>query len=135
MSGSGDGPVLIPAEGARFVLVSSLPADDPAQVFVQELAAQLTIDGPAPVVAAQGRVELPVPDGEGRDEETERTTFIGPLRTGEDVSERLSTIDDLDLAAGVAALVLATEDAGEARTGHYGVGADATRLLPAPESE
>jgi hypothetical protein len=134
VSSSGDEPVLIPAEGARFVLVSSLPAEDPAQMFVQGLAAQLTIDGPAPVVAAQGRVELPAPDGERRDEETERTTFIGPLRTGEDVSERLSTIDDLDLAAGVAALVLATED-GDARTGHYGVGADATRLLPAPESE
>ena len=134
-SGSGAESVLLPSNGVRYVFVSALPSEDPAQTFLQGLAAQLTIDGPAPVVAAQGRVELPVPDGEERDEEAERTTFVGALRTGEDVSERLSTLDDLDLAAGVAALILATEDVGDARTGHYGVGADATRLLPAPEAE
>lgn len=121
--------VPLPDGGARFVLISARSADDPGQLFAQALAQQLTAAGRAPVVAAQGAVELesegePVPDSEAR------TTFVGPLRGPDDVAERLSTVDDLDQPAGLAALVLAVADLGDGRLGHYGIGPGADRLLP-----
>lgn len=130
--GDGDGPVLPPVAGARYVLVSSLPPDDGGQLFAQALAEQLTVDRVAPLVAAQAEAEIAAPDSESLSESEARTTFVGALRSGDDVAARLSTVDDLDHAAGLAALVLALRDVGEERVGHYGVATGADRLLPAP---
>ena len=41
-------------------------------------------------------------------------------------------MDDLELFEGRAAVVLAVEDLARGVVGHYGLGEDAQRLLPAP---
>jgi len=58
--------------------------------------------------------------------------FTVPLRRNKDVSERLSTVDNIGDFAGRLAAVLAIVDLGEGHTGHYGTGPGAQRLLPAP---
>jgi hypothetical protein len=63
----------------------------------------------------------------------QRISFVGPLRDDEVLSTRLSTIDDMESAAGIVALVLATEDLADLKVGHYGISSTASRLLPAPE--
>jgi hypothetical protein len=55
---------------------------------------------------------------------------VGPLRENKDAASRLSTVDDLESPMGQAATVLALADLGASRTGHFGVGPGAQRLLP-----
>ena len=45
---------------------------------------------------------------------------------------RITTVDNLDTAAGQAAVVLALRSLGVGPVGHFGVATGATRLLPAP---
>jgi hypothetical protein len=52
------------------------------------------------------------------------------LRGDDELSTRLSTVNRIDDFAGQLAVVLALQDLGEARVGHYG--RDAQRLIPAP---
>ena len=59
-----------------------------------------------------------------------RAVFVGLLRN--DASARLSTVDNLESPMGQTATVLALEDLGVPRYGHYGVGPGAQRVLPAP---
>lgn len=127
---AGSDRVLLPSEGLRIVALSG---DDPGsgpQLISLALLDELTADASAPVVAAQGPVEVEDEDGEPAAESVQRTTFVGPLREGELTRDRLSTVDCLDTPSGMAALVLAVEDAGALRLGHYGVAPGASRLLP-----
>lgn len=124
--GSPDDPVL-PAGDARMLAVSGTGAVVPPEDLLVPLLAELAETAPVPIVA--GAIVARTAD------EDERDDFVGPLRDGE-VGERLSTVDDLETFAGWAAAVLALEDAGDGRFGHYGVGDDADRLLPVlPEPE
>ena len=61
-----------------------------------------------------------------------RTVFVGPIRDDDALSDRVSTVDDLESFAGWAGVVLALEDLASGQLGHYGVGDGADRLLPAP---
>jgi len=136
LPGSGDERVLLPAGGSRFVAVSgALPEAGPS-LFAAVLLDEMVAGGPAPLVAAQGEVDLP--DGadgkEPASEDQRRSSFVGPLREGELTRDRLSTIDDLDTAAGLVALVLSVEDLGAQRLGHYGVASGAARLLPGADT-
>jgi hypothetical protein len=128
--GASDGPVLLPGAGARFVVVSNALPDSGPGLIASGLLDQVVADGTAPVVAAQGLADLTTTDGPASDD-ARRTTFVGPLRDGELTRDRLSTVDDLDTAAGLAAVVLALEDLSIPRVGHYGSAPSATRLLPA----
>lgn len=132
MPGAPDPRVLLPPTSVRYVLVSGLAPAAGAAVFAQGLAEELASAGPPAAVAVQGAT--PLPDGERGpvSEDARRTAFVGPLREGEVTKDKVSTIDDLDLAAGRAALVLAVADLGEGRVGHYGVAPGASRLLPPP---
>jgi hypothetical protein len=134
LPGSGDERVLLPGADARYVVVSGAPADAGPSVFAAALLEEAVADGVAPMVAAQGATDLPDVDGVPASEDARRTTFVGPLREGELTRDRLSTVDDLDIAAGLAATVLAVEDLGAARTGHYGVATGSARLLPGSDT-
>jgi Copper transport outer membrane protein, MctB len=134
LPGAAEGPVLLPGADARYVIVSSTQPDAGAQLFATALLDEVVADGVAPVVAAQGEVDLTTPDGPAP-EDTRRTSFVGPLREGETTRDRLTTVDNLDTAAGLAALVLAVEDLADLRTGHYGVAPGAARLLPGADPE
>jgi hypothetical protein len=56
--------------------------------------------------------------------------FVGLLRNDSALGAHVSTVDDLDSPMGQAAAVLALDDLGIGRTGHFGVGPGAQRLLP-----
>lgn len=130
LAGAADDRVLLPPAGTRYVVVSGILPDAGPQLFASALLDEVVAAGVAPVVAAQGEVDLRDADGVPASEDARRSTFVGPLRTGEVTRDRLSTVDDLDTGAGLAAAVLAVEDLGKLRTGHYGVASGAARLLP-----
>ena len=52
------------------------------------------------------------------------------MRNDAALNSHLSTVDDLESPMGQAASVLALDDLGFGRTGHFGVGPGAQRLLP-----
>jgi hypothetical protein len=125
--GSDGDEVLVAGSSLRIVVVATDEPGSPAGDLVADLIAELASDGPVPVVVAQGPA-----DDDDLDEGEARTTFLGPLRDDEDLAARVSTLDTLDTAAGLAGLVLAVEDLGAGTIGHYGLGPGASRLLPAP---
>lgn len=135
LAGAADDRVLLPPADARYVVVSGVLPDEGAQRFAAALLDEVVAAGFAPVVAAQGEVDLRDADDAPASEDARRSTFVGPLRTGELTRDRLSTVDHLDTAAGLAAAVLAVEDLGTQRTGHYGVASGAARLLPGADPE
>ena len=109
----------LPAAGLRVVLVSGAGAD----VADDELALPLAValgQSSARLVAAEA----------GQDTPGGRAVFVGLLRKDTSVGPRISTVDDLESSRGQAAVVLALADLGAPRTGHYGVGPGAERLLP-----
>ncbi len=129
VSGTSEARVLLPGSAARYVVVGGALPEAGPQLIASALLAELVAAGPAPVVAAQGDVDLRDEKGPAP-RDARHTTFVGPLRGEEQTKSRLSTIDDLDSAAGMAALVLAVEDLGAGRVGHYGSTGSAARLLP-----
>ena len=132
--GAQPGPVLLPGAGARYLVVSGTGAPEGPQAFAAAVLDELAAEGPVRVVAAQGPVDLEQ-EGEPASEDARRTTFVGPIRDGELTRERISTVDDIDTAAGLAALVLAIEDLAVPTIGHYGVAPGASTLLPGPVAE
>lgn len=60
----------------------------------------------------------------------EEAGLSATLRGDDELSTRLSTVNRIDDFAGQLAVVLALEDLGEGRVGHYG--RDAQRLIPSP---
>ena len=110
----------LPVAGTRYVVVSGAGAevgDDALALPLVQTFAQAS----ARVVAAES----------GEDTQGGRAVFVGRLR-GDVVSARLSTVDNLDSPMGQTATVLALEDLGVPRFGHYGVDRSAQRILPAP---
>lgn len=130
LPGSGDERVLLPGASVRYVLVSSVGAASGPQLTAASIIESMTATGPAPVVAAQGLAPVVSSGKASASEDEARTTFIGPFREDETMLGRLSTVDDLDTGTGLLALVLAVEDLGVPRTGHYGVAPGASTLLP-----
>jgi hypothetical protein len=129
--GAEDDLVRLPAENLRIVIVSGPGAGvRPSQVLVP-LLFDFASEGPIPVVAVEPSLE-PV---EGEDAEAPESLVV-TVREDEDLRQRVSTVDDLDRAAGTVATVLATVDADPASPviGHYGLG-DGTDLLPPAEEE
>ncbi|MET0727911.1 MAG: copper transporter [Acidimicrobiales bacterium] len=135
-SGSTDDRVLLPAAGLRYVVASGAEPGSGPQLMAAALLEEMAAEGPAPVVAAQGETDLPDDeDGTPASEDERRTSFVGPIREGELTQDRVSTVDSLDMASGVAALVLAVEDLAADRVGHYGVAPGASRLLPGTDPD
>lgn len=61
-----------------------------------------------------------------------RGTVAGLVRDHDDLADRVSTVDDLDLVQGRVATTLALADLRNGVRGHYGYGSDADRPLPEP---
>lgn len=125
----GDGDVVrLPASGLRIVVVSGPDASVPLGDAMMPMLTDLTSDGqPAPVVAVEpSRVPEEQTDG---DEPAERLVDI--IRDDGNLSNYVSTVDNLDRVAGRVATVLALVDArpGAPKIGHYGT-EDGTELLP-----
>ncbi len=108
----------LPLANTRYLVVSGAGAevgDDVVALPLVQAYAQAT----GRVVAAES----------GVDSDGGRAVFVGRLR-GDALSGRLSTVDNLESPMGQAAAVLALEDLGVPRFGHYGVGPGAQRIVP-----
>lgn len=116
-------PVLDP--GARVVAVSDPAAVVPDDELMIPLVRALT-------AFRSDLVSLPVLAVGDTPAEGEEDSFIAPIREDEVLAGNLSTVDDIDDFAGRLASVFALVQLGEGRTGHYGRGPGAQRLLPAP---
>jgi hypothetical protein len=119
----------------RVVLVSGATAEVPdvdlAVPLARALVARGGSDEPAVELLAAEAVPPVDADPDAEAEAREPAAFVGVLRE-EDVGDRLSTVDNLDAFAGRLAAVVAIQDLGAGRRGHYGVGPGAQRLVPAP---
>jgi hypothetical protein len=108
----------LPLANTRYLVVSGAGAevgDDVVAVPLVQAFAQ-----------ASGRV---VAVESGVDTDGGRAVFVGLLR-GDILNTRLSTVDNIESPMGQTAAVLALEDLGVPRFGHYGVGPGAQRVLP-----
>ncbi|MGI9032943.1 MAG: copper transporter [Acidimicrobiales bacterium] len=112
-------PGSLPSSGVRVVLVSGAGAD----VGDDQVAVPLAQD----LAQSAGRL---VAAESGQDTPGGRGVFMGLLLNDSAVWSRISTVDDLESSMGQAAAVLALDDLSVPRTGHYGVGAGVSRLLP-----
>lgn len=124
-AGDGADPAVASVEGTRFVVVSDGSAAAANQDLAVPFAAELAGAARARVLAVEaGR------DADGRSRPAQRAVFVGPLRTDDQVSPLLSTVDDLEDFRGRFAAVYALRDLGGGKVGHYGVGPGAARLVP-----
>jgi hypothetical protein len=124
--------VQLPESGVRVVVVDGPEAALPASDVLVPMLADLTADGPAPVVATQPTVIT----GDEVDEATQ-PRLVPLIRDDDTLNERVSTVDNLDQVSGRVSTLVATVDAvpGEPVVGRYGIGDGADdRLPPAPES-
>jgi hypothetical protein len=119
--------------GTRVVLVSGATAEVPDVDLAVPLARALVARGGAdePAVGLLAAEAVPPVDADPEAEPPAQAAFVGVLRE-DDVGDRLSTVDNLDAFAGRLAAVVAIQDLGAGRRGHYGVGPGAQRLVPAP---
>jgi hypothetical protein len=124
--------VLIPPDDLRLVVVTGEGAVPSDRSLLRPILGSLASEGSVPAVVAMA---TPVEDegGEGRDGR-EPMSLVAAIRDDDVLSERISTVDDLERVSGRVAAVLALEDAvpGLPIVGHYGLGEGAQRLLPPP---
>ena len=115
--------------------VASLPLPNTRYLVVSGAGAEVGDDvGAVPLVQAYAQSSGRVVAAEsGVDSDGGRAVFVGLLR-GDILSTRMSTVDNIESPMGQTAAVLALEDLGVPRFGHYGVGPGAQRVLPQPTS-
>ena len=113
--------------------LASLPLANTRYLVVSGAGAEVGDGGLAvPLVQAYAQISARVVAAEsGEDTQGGRAVFVGLLR-GDVVSARLSTVDNLESPMGQTAAVLALEDLGVPRFGHYGVGPGAQSIMPVP---
>lgn len=112
----------LPLANTRYLVVSGAGAEVGDDVVAVPLV-QAYVQSTGRVVAAESGVDT---DGG-------RAVFVGLLR-GDSLAARMSTVDNLESPMGQTAAVLALEDLGVPRFGHYGVGRGAQHVLPPPAS-
>jgi hypothetical protein len=120
-TGAPPGVGSLPLPDTRFVLVSGAGAEVGDELAAIPLAEAMAA-GSSKAVAAES----------GQDTDGGRGVFVGLLRSDAAARDKVSTVDNLESPMGQAAVVLALEELGSARVGHFGVGPGAQRLLPAP---
>lgn len=118
-----------PVPGLRVLLVSGAGAEAPDDRVALPFAQALVTSGTA---AGNERAALVAAEA-GHDAGDGRALFVGLVRSGSDLANRVSTVDNLESPIGQAAAVLALGDLDVPRTGSYGVGPGAQRLLPSLE--
>lgn len=133
--GEADDVAGLAVPGSNVVLVSGATAAVPDVELAVPLARALVApdaDGAPGVdlLAAEG--QAPAEDGEVGGDDREPQAGLVQLLRDDDAGDQLSTVDNLDAFAGRVAAVVAVQDLGAGRRGHYGVGPGAQRLVPAP---
>jgi hypothetical protein len=108
-----------------FVVVGGRPDDEDVTPngFLASLVAGLAPDDESDARTVVG-------DAAVTDPAVERAPLVAAVRDDDDVWDRVTSVDDLEAFAGLAAVTLAVDDLRFGRTGHYGVGNGADALLP-----
>ncbi|MBV9665412.1 MAG: copper transporter, partial [Actinobacteria bacterium] len=114
----------VPAAHSQFVVVSDATPDVPNDQVAVPFATELAHDATTAVVAAEpGHDAAPkVP--------AQRAVYLHGIRGDSTLVGRLSTVDNLEDFRGRMATVLALLGLRSGRTGNYGVGPGADRMLP-----
>ena len=122
--------VVLPSNGLRVVAVTGQGAVLTGDQLLLPVVAGMAAEAPVPVVVA----ETPITPDDSQSPDDTVEPLVGQIRADGDLSERISTVDDLDRVSGRVATVLALDDANPSApiVGHYGLRPDADRLLPAP---
>ncbi|HEX7169120.1 MAG TPA: copper transporter [Acidimicrobiales bacterium] len=108
--------------GTLFVVASDDQADLPAADLAVPVVAAFAQQG-VPLVAVQPAIaDDRAPDAP--------PPFVVVLRGIEDVAARVSTVDNVNDYRGRVATVLALADLTQGRSGHYGIGQGAERVVP-----
>lgn len=122
VAGGSSSDKVLQGSGYRYLVLSGADPNVANADFIDPLIADMAALGPVPLVAASA----PVTDvGTGRD------AFIGPLLDLPNVKGNISTVDDLEQFSGFVGVVYAMAELDRGRHGNYGLGADATAVLPA----
>jgi hypothetical protein len=121
--------VLLPSSGLRVVVVTGPGTVVPNDEVLQPTLADLVSDGAAPVVVA---ASTPT-DDDDPDNVDGVDSLVAAVRDEDELSERISSVDDLELVSGRLATMLALQQAvpAEPQSGHYGLGPGAQELMPA----
>jgi Copper transport outer membrane protein, MctB len=106
---------------SRVIVVDGSQAKVPEGALVAPLARAMTAAG-VPLVF--GEVFVATDNGPARGQR------LAPIRTDETLTRKVSTVDDLDLAEGRVAGVIALADLARGIYGDYGYGEGADRALP-----
>jgi hypothetical protein len=135
-AGAADLALLAANSGLRLLVISGPGASVPDELVLLPIIGQASAGSattPRPVVvAAQRGPEFDAAPPDGADPDAERVVFVSRIRDDEELRARVSTIDDLETFAGLAAVVLALEHGADGQYGHYGIGAGAQSLTPPP---
>jgi hypothetical protein len=123
--------VPIPPDDLRVVVITGEGAVPSDGALLRPMLTSLASEGSVPAVVAM-RAPLLDDGGSEAQDEPPPTPLVTTIRDDDVLSERISTVDDLERVAGRVATVLALEDAtpGLPVVGHYGLGEGAQRLLP-----
>jgi Copper transport outer membrane protein, MctB len=118
-----DAPPLerIGGTSTRALLVTGTGAAVPPRLVIEPFA-RVALDRGVPLVAAEAFPD----DTEG----TDRGDALEGLRSNEALTERVSTVDNLERTQGSVAAVLALADLERGIVGDYGIGEGAERQLP-----
>ena len=119
-------------EGVRIVVVSGTGATLADDAFVYPLLGRLVGESESTLVAAESWAPPPEAADGTPAADPGRGVFVGRVRDEAPLRDRVSTVDDLELFVGRAAVVLALRDSPDGTAGHYGVGDGADALLPTP---
>jgi hypothetical protein len=114
------------ARSPIFVVVGGRPDSDDVNVtpFLVDMATDT-------VQLDEERSRTVVGDAALTDPSAPRSPLVDAVRERGDVWDGVTSVDDLEAFAGLAALTLGIDDLRIGRTGHYGVGEAADSLLPA----
>lgn len=116
-------PATVPAPETRVVLVSSGTAPEMNLAVGLPLVRRLVRQPPPRLVAVDAQ---PLTPG------AVTAPFVGRLRSRPELAGALSTVDAAGDFRSRIAVVLALAELGKGRTGHYGQGPGAQRLVPGP---
>jgi hypothetical protein len=115
---------VVPPAGALTVVVSGGRAEVPNAEVAAPFVSALVTRTPNTVLAAEAGRDATA------DQPAERAVFLRPLLDDSAVGQRLSSVDNIEDVRGRIATVLALAALVEGKTGHYGVGRGAQRLVP-----
>jgi hypothetical protein len=111
-----------PGSGARVLLIDGTNGRVAANDVLAPLTNALVVNR-VRVVAAEVFDE--------KDGGPDRGSMLSPIRKNDDLTQNVSTVDDLDLTEGHVSAVLALADLGRNVVGQYGFGAGAQKSIPA----